>query len=316
MGQPNEIYDKYLTRAISEINDLTGEMLRCRLCSHSKSMPVIGSGHPLADIMLLKYRVQPSELHEGVAFFGRAGTAIMKSCQRLGIDPLQLYGTNVLKCGSVRDEAKAEARCLEYLRREIAIVEPKLIVAMGDKVVAALDRLALPTARPSSARSARSSSSRRGPTCWSPPTSTRRSTSSASRPPSGRPSAASASGTRRSPHTDARMSSQPARRRSRRWRPHAAASRLSPSRWSSGLLPAFAFRADVIVSMAIGVALVGVMVGAVVRGPPAPRDALRGRRRTRLRRGRRRPGVVPLADLGKIALGAGAGYWLGSPSPS
>jgi uracil-DNA glycosylase len=147
VGQPNEIYDKYLTRAISEINDLTGEMLRCRLCSHSKSMPVIGSGHPLADIMLLKYRVQPSEVHEGVAFFGRAGTAIMKSCQRLSIDPLQLYGTNVLKCGSVRDEAKAEPRCLEYLRREIAIVEPKLIVAMGEKVVATLDRLALPTAR-------------------------------------------------------------------------------------------------------------------------------------------------------------------------
>jgi uracil-DNA glycosylase family 4 len=148
VGQPNEIYDKYLTRAISEINDLTGEMLRCRMCSHSKSMPVIGSGHPLADIMLLKHRVQPSELHEGVAFFGRAGTAIMKSCQRLGIDPLQLYGTNVLKCGSVRDDDKAEGRCLEYLRREIAIVEPKLIVAMGDKVVAALDRLDLPTARP------------------------------------------------------------------------------------------------------------------------------------------------------------------------
>ena len=148
MGQPNEIYDKYLTRAISEINDLTGEILRCRLCSHSRSMPVIGSGHPLADIMLLKFRAQPSEVHEGVAFFGRAGTAVMKSCQRLAIDPLQLYGTNVLKCGNVRDDARAEGRCLEFLRREIAIVEPKLIVAMGEDVVAALERLALPTAQP------------------------------------------------------------------------------------------------------------------------------------------------------------------------
>jgi uracil-DNA glycosylase family 4 len=147
VGQPNEIYDKYLTRAISEINDLTGEMLRCRLCSHSKTMPVIGSGHPLADIMLLKHQAQPSELHEGVSFFGRAGSAVMKSCQRLGIDPLQLYGTNVLKCGSVRDAAKAEARCLEYVRREIAIVEPKIVVAMGEKAVGALNRLELPTAR-------------------------------------------------------------------------------------------------------------------------------------------------------------------------
>jgi uracil-DNA glycosylase family 4 len=147
VGQPNEIYDKYLTRAISEINELTGEILRCRACPHTRTMPVIGSGHPLADIMLLKYRARPSECHEGVAFFGRAGTAVMKSCQRLGIDPLQLYGTNVVKCGAVRDEAKAEVRCREHLRRELAIVEPKIIVAMGEQVVAALDALKLPTAR-------------------------------------------------------------------------------------------------------------------------------------------------------------------------
>ena len=205
MAQPNEIYDKYLTRAISEINELTGEMLRCRAVHAQQSMPVIGSGHPLADIMLLKYQARPRELHEGVAFFGRAGTALMKSCQRLKIDPLQLYGTNVVKCGSVRDEAKAEASCLDYLRREIAIVEPKLIVAMGEESVAALNRLELPTgARRSSSSPARSSSSRRAPRCSSRPTSTRRSTSSASRPPSGGPSAASASGTRTSRRTDRR----------------------------------------------------------------------------------------------------------------
>lgn len=146
MGQPNEIYDKYLTRAISEINELTGEILRCRKCAHARTMPVIGSGHPLADIMLLKYQAQASECHEGVAFFGRGGTAIMKSCQRLGIDPLQLYGTNVVKCGNVR-EAKAEGRCLAHLQRELAIVEPKIVVAMGEPTVAALNTLKVPLAR-------------------------------------------------------------------------------------------------------------------------------------------------------------------------
>jgi len=146
VAQPNEIYDKYLTRAISEINELTGEVLRCRKCPHMRTMPVIGSGHPLADIMLLKYKARPSECHEGVAFFGRAGTAVMKSCQRLDIDPLQLYGTNVVKCGTVSDDSKAEKNCLAYLRRELAVVEPKIIVAMGEQVVAALNALELPTA--------------------------------------------------------------------------------------------------------------------------------------------------------------------------
>ena len=146
MAQPNEIYDKYLTRAISEINELTGEILRCRRCRHARTMPVIGSGHPLADIFMLKYQARPSECHEGVAFFGRSGTALMKSCQRLKIDPLQLYGTNVVKCGDVR-EAQAEGRCLEHLRRELAIVEPKIVVAMGEETVAALNAAQVPLAR-------------------------------------------------------------------------------------------------------------------------------------------------------------------------
>jgi uracil-DNA glycosylase len=146
VAQPNEIYDKYLTRAISEINELTGEILRCSRCSHARTMPVIGSGHPMADIFLLKYQARPSELHEGVAFFGRAGTALMKSCQRLKIDPLQLYGTNVIKCGEVR-EAHPEAKCLDHLRRELTIVNPKLIVAMGEETVAALNVVKIPLAR-------------------------------------------------------------------------------------------------------------------------------------------------------------------------
>jgi len=145
VAQPDEIYDKYLTRAISEINELTSEVLRCTRCSHARTLPVIGSGHPMADIFLLKYQARPSELHEGVAFFGRAGTALMKSCQRLKIDPLQLYGTNVVKCGDVR-EAEAEGRCLDHLRRELAIVEPKIVVVMGEATVAALNAAQIPLA--------------------------------------------------------------------------------------------------------------------------------------------------------------------------
>jgi uracil-DNA glycosylase family 4 len=146
VAQPNEIYDKYLTRAISEANELTGEILRCTRCAHARTMPVIGSGHPMADIFMLKYQARPSELHEGVAFFGRGGTALMKSCQRLKIDPLQLYGTNVVKCGEVR-EAAPEGKCLDHLRRELAIVNPKLIVAMGEETLAALNAAAVPLAR-------------------------------------------------------------------------------------------------------------------------------------------------------------------------
>lgn len=146
MAQANEIYDRYLTRAISELNELNGEILRCARCRHSRTLPVIGSGHPMADIFLLKYRARPAEMNEGVAFFGRAGTALMKSCQRLKIDPLQLYGTNVIKCGATPD-TRAEVHCLDHLRRELATVSPKVIVVMGEEATAALNRLELPLGR-------------------------------------------------------------------------------------------------------------------------------------------------------------------------
>jgi uracil-DNA glycosylase len=51
-----------------------------------------------------------------------------------------------VKCGDVQ-EARAEGRCLEHLRRELAVVEPKIVVAMGEETVAALNAAAVPLAR-------------------------------------------------------------------------------------------------------------------------------------------------------------------------
>src|SRR3954464_8632503 len=129
--EKDEIYDRYLTRAISEINELGDEIARCSLAPHQAHQPVIGSGHPLADIFLLKYAPMPAELAEGVAFYGRVGQAVLKSVQRLGIDPLLLYGTNCVKCGDLDDELRRSV-CPAWLLREIAIVQPKIVVVMGE----------------------------------------------------------------------------------------------------------------------------------------------------------------------------------------
>ncbi len=147
MSRPEDnLYDKQLSRAISEINELCRELTHCQKCAHGPEVPVIGSGHPLADIFLVKYRPIPSETSEGVAFFGRSGEAIMKSCQKLGIDSLILYGTDIIKCAGVPEE-KALAHCPLYLVRELMIVQPKLVVVMGEKAVAAFNRLNFPLAQ-------------------------------------------------------------------------------------------------------------------------------------------------------------------------
>lgn len=132
----DEIYEKYLQKAIREINDLGDEITRA---AGEASVPVLGSGHPLADVLLLKYEPRPSEVQEGVAFYGRAGQAILKSLQRLRVDPLAVYGTNCLKLAGQPDE---EAR--PWLTREFHIVQPKLLVVMGEEALAFVNTLAFP----------------------------------------------------------------------------------------------------------------------------------------------------------------------------
>jgi len=134
----DEIYDRYLQKAISEINELGDEIARSGDETH---VPVLGSGHPLADVFLLKYEPRPSEVHEGVAFYGRAGQALLKSLQRLRVDPMAVYGTNCLK---LVDEDPAEAR--PWLVRELHIVQPKLLVVMGERAVEFVNTLSFPLA--------------------------------------------------------------------------------------------------------------------------------------------------------------------------
>ena len=143
----DEIREKYLERAIRELNTLTRELQACPHCPRGNLMPVLGSGHPQADIMLLKHSPLPSEIEEGVAFYGRAGGALMKSLKRLQIDPLAVYGTLCVKC-PLSDSSLADFACISRVLEEIAIVQPKIIVVMGAEALAALNELDVPLADP------------------------------------------------------------------------------------------------------------------------------------------------------------------------
>jgi len=133
----DQIYEKYLKKAITEINELGDDIGRA--AARKDAVPVLGSGHPLADVMLLKHTPRPAEIQEGVAFFGRSGQAILKSLQRLHVDPLAIYGSNCLKF-----EAATDRQAKPWLTREIHIVQPKLVVVMGEDALVFLNTLSFP----------------------------------------------------------------------------------------------------------------------------------------------------------------------------
>src|SRR5581483_11288827 len=125
---PDEIYERYLQKAITEINRLSHEIAQAA----DGAPTALPTGHPLASIFLVKYGPQAQELQEGVAFHGRAGNALIKSLQRLHVDPMEVYGTNCVKFSGCDLGLAAE-----WLRRELRIV-------MGEDAVEFLNGIAFP----------------------------------------------------------------------------------------------------------------------------------------------------------------------------
>ena len=113
-------------------------------------MPVLGSGHPQADVFLLKHAPTVAEIEEGVAFYGRSGTALMKSLKRLGIDPLAVYGTLCVKC-PVADTALADPACVARSSRSSPSSSPDRR-GDGPEALDVLNELDMPLARPVAAQ--------------------------------------------------------------------------------------------------------------------------------------------------------------------
>jgi uracil-DNA glycosylase family 4 len=143
----DEIREKYLERAIRELSEVEQEVRQCDSCVRSDTSPVLSSGHPQADVMLIGYEPSEAEQREGVAFFGRAGAAILASLKRLDIDPTTIYGTLIVKCPKVDDE-HTDTALSRLVVREIAIVQPRIVMVLGERALGALNALDVPLSRP------------------------------------------------------------------------------------------------------------------------------------------------------------------------
>jgi uracil-DNA glycosylase len=135
----DDIYKRYLEKAIREILRLEHEVAEA-----ASGAPVAQpTGHPLGTIFLVKYGPQAQELQEGVAFHGRSGHALKRSLERLRVDPAEVFGTNCVKFAGA-----GEGTCRGWLARELRIVQPRLVVVMGDDALEFVNGLEFPLSRP------------------------------------------------------------------------------------------------------------------------------------------------------------------------
>ena len=106
---------------------------RCKLCSTRKNI-VFGEGNKQADLMFIGEGPGADEDTQGLPFVGKAGQLMNKAFQGLGIKRQEVYITNIVKCrppaNRVPEQDEAEA-CLNYLRNQVILVKPKVIVLLG-----------------------------------------------------------------------------------------------------------------------------------------------------------------------------------------
>jgi len=137
--EPFSQNDQELLKLPNSLNELKKQALNCHLCSLSKSRThvVFGEGNPQADVMFIGDAPLKIEDNEAKAFLGRGGEMLTAMIEKVLKIPRQdVYLTNLLKCHPLANKEVHESEyhtCKAYLFKEIELVNPKVIVTLGEK---------------------------------------------------------------------------------------------------------------------------------------------------------------------------------------
>ncbi len=112
---------------------------RCRACTRcalakSRTNCVFGTGSKTAQLMFVGEAPGQKEDESGIPFVGAAGKLLDKYLEAVGIEREQVYIANILKCRPPenRDPLPEEQdACIEYLREQVRLISPKIIVCLG-----------------------------------------------------------------------------------------------------------------------------------------------------------------------------------------
>ena len=120
--------------ALVAVRTEIGDCVRCKLHALGRRQIVFGVGNPNADLMFVGEAPGGDEDIQGIPFVGRAGQLLTKIIEAIGLTRDDVYIANVIKCrppGNRNPEPDEVAQCEPFLFRQIDIVKPKVIVALG-----------------------------------------------------------------------------------------------------------------------------------------------------------------------------------------
>ena len=126
---------------LAAIREDLGDCIRCKLHAQGRKQIVYGVGNPSADLMFVGEAPGADEDVQGEPFVGRAGQLLTKIIEAMGYTRKDVYIANVLKCrppGNRNPEPDEVASCQPFLFRQIDVVQPKVMVALGTFAAQAL----------------------------------------------------------------------------------------------------------------------------------------------------------------------------------
>jgi uracil-DNA glycosylase len=130
--------------ALGLIREDLGDCTRCKLHQQGRKQIVFGVGNPRAELMFVGEGPGADEDTQGEPFVGRAGQLLNNMIKAMGIRREDVYIANIVKCrppGNRTPERDECDTCSPFLMRQIAVVKPKVVVALG--AVAAKNLLAI-----------------------------------------------------------------------------------------------------------------------------------------------------------------------------
>lgn len=129
---------------LTRLPQLASEVSACMKCAlaTTRTQTVFARGNPDSRLCFVGEAPGADEDEQGSPFVGRAGQLLDKMIGAMGLDPArEVYVCNILKCrppGNRRPEPEEMAACFPYLNEQLALVRPRVIVALGNTAAAAL----------------------------------------------------------------------------------------------------------------------------------------------------------------------------------
>jgi uracil-DNA glycosylase family 4 len=130
--------------------DVGADCRRCKLHTLGRTQVVFGVGNPQADLMFVGEAPGADEDVQGEPFVGRAGQLLTKIIEAIGMTRGEVYIANVIKCrppGNRNPELDEVEQCEPFLFRQIDVIKPKVVVALGKFAAQSLLRTTDPITR-------------------------------------------------------------------------------------------------------------------------------------------------------------------------